>query len=433
MYAGRVEVGEAAEQIDALIEALFVAVPGECAGLRAASELHGLLVKATRRFDALQIAVLGEVDRNGVYSEDGHTSAVGWAAFNGRSSREVPNRQLKAARAFRDLGSVAAAYQAGDVGSEQVDVLARLRSNPRCGDQLAASETLLLRDAQELAFNDFKVCAQRWEQLADHDGREPDEETVHQRRQLSLSRMPDGGWRVAGRFGGLQGEALNAVIEEFTKTERLADWETARAEHGTNANQSHLGRTATQRRADALVAMALQAASTGPGSQRPEPIVHIIVTQQVVEDEIIRRDGGTPPHRDPVSYRQYRCETINGTPVAPGDVMSALMVGHFRRIMFGPGEASVSRKARLFPGPLRALLDVRDRHCTHPGCDRSVVDCEGDHTEAYRETRNTSIGNGGLRCGSHNRFKEAGYRAWRDPGGTWHTYRPDRTEILPAA
>ena len=32
----------------------------------------------------------------------------------------------------------------------------------------------------------------------------------------------------------------------------------------------------------------------------------------------------------------------------------------------------------------------------------------------------------------HNRFKNHGYRTWRDPHGRWHLYRPDDTEITPA-
>ena len=50
-----------------------------------------------------------------------------------------------------------------------------------------------------------------------------------------------------------------------------------------------------------------------------------------------------------------------------------------------------------------------------------------------RETQDTSVGNGKIMCGKHNRLKETGYRTWKDPTGHWHTYRPDGTEIIPAA
>jgi hypothetical protein len=93
----------------------------------------------------------------------------------------------------------------------------------------------------------------------------------------------------------------------------------------------------------------------------------------------------------------------------------------------------MSRKSRLFTGPLRKLLEVRDQTCTHSGCDMPATRCQGDHTIAWRQTHDTSISNGGLRCARHNRFKEHGFHVWRDPAGTWHSIRPDGTEITPAA
>jgi hypothetical protein len=57
-----------------------------------------------------------------------------------------------------------------------------------------------------------------------------------------------------------------------------------------------------------------------------------------------------------------------------------------------------------------------------------------DVTPVHLErTKDTSVNNGGPLCGAHNRFKERGYRTWRDPNGTWHTTRPDGTQLQPAA
>jgi hypothetical protein len=32
-------------------------------------------------------------------------------------------------------------------------------------------------------------------------------------------------------------------------------------------------------------------------------------------------------------------------------------------------------------------------------------------------------------CGRHNRWKNRGYRTWRDDQGRWHLIRPDGTEM----
>ena len=55
---------------------------------------------------------------------------------------------------------------------------------------------------------------------------------------------------------------------------------------------------------------------------------------------------------------------------------------------------------------------------------------------SYRETPlgmdggETSVANSGLVCERHHTKVHHGFRIERDPGGRWHTYRPDGTEIL---
>ena len=421
------------KQIDVSIDALFAAVTAQCSDLGSASEFAGSLERLMRRLDAVRVAVVDEVDRTGIYGNDGHRTAAAWTRFNSRTSHSEATRRVRTAHLFRDLNDTASAYRAGEVGTEQVDTLAQLRANPRCGDQLAASEDLLLNDAQTLSYRNFRICTSHWLQLADADGREQDHESQHEHRHINAAKLPNGGVDVRGTLGPVQGDEFTTVFEKFIQAERLADWEEARAKFGEKATKSDLARTERQRRADAFIAMANQAASTSPGAQRPEPITHIIVNDTIIEDELIRRAGGTPPPADPRTYREYRCETLNGTPLTPAEALDALIRGTFRRVVLTPGNVSMSRKARLFTGPLRTLLNIRDGHCTFLDCDAPAHHCQGDHTEPYRQRQETSEQNGNLKCGHHNRTKERGYNTWRDPAGTWHTTRPDGTEIIPRA
>jgi hypothetical protein len=64
--------------------------------------------------------------------------------------------------------------------------------------------------------------------------------------------------------------------------------------------------------------------------------------------------------------------------------------------------------------------------------DPATVDqrrCQTDHTTSWATSGPTRPDNGGIACARHNRWKQHGYRTWRDPNGHWHTYRPDGTEI----
>ena len=47
--------------------------------------LAGMLERASRKLDAVKIAIVDTVDRNGLYAEDGHASARTWVAFTCRT------------------------------------------------------------------------------------------------------------------------------------------------------------------------------------------------------------------------------------------------------------------------------------------------------------------------------------------------------------
>ena len=45
-----------------------------------AALLAGMLERASRKLDALKVAIVDIVDRNGLYAQDGHASAKTWVA-----------------------------------------------------------------------------------------------------------------------------------------------------------------------------------------------------------------------------------------------------------------------------------------------------------------------------------------------------------------
>ena len=71
--------------------------------------------------------------------------------------------------------------------------------------------------------------------------------------------------------------------------------------------------------------------------------------------------------------------------------------------------------------------------CIWPGCFVPVGRCQADHLEDWQHGGCTCSTNGAPLCGRHNRWKNRGYKVWRDPNGIWHTYRPDGSEIGVAA
>ncbi|MGI9607965.1 MAG: HNH endonuclease signature motif containing protein, partial [Acidimicrobiales bacterium] len=86
-------------------------------------------------------------------------------------------------------------------------------------------------------------------------------------------------------------------------------------------------------------------------------------------------------------------------------------------------------EARFFTGNSRHAVKLQSTECVWPGCHVPTSMCEADHLHQHSRCGRTHPGNGAPLCGKHNRWKQKGFTIWRDPSGTWHTVRPDGTEI----
>ena len=397
-----------------------------------AAAFAGTLERASRKLDALKVAVVDVVDRNGLYAEDGHRSAKTWLAFTCRISTGEAHRRVSFAKMFRTLDETACRYRAGQIGQDQVFELSRAFRNPRCGHQLADSEALLLEHERDLTARQFEFAVKHWLSVADAEGIKQRHDSLHKHRDIRITPQFDGGFKIDGTFGPEQGAAIKEIHDRCTETERLVDWAAAKAEHGDNFTPALLARTEAQRRADAFYTIFVNAASTPADAQKPEPLVTIIMSEDAYQAGLAEVQG-QPMQFDPKTYQRWQCETLGGTTLTPGAALAAAMAGHIRRVVIGAPEASVSQKTRVFTGPLRRMIQTLDTTCVWAGCDIPSDRCQVDHVTPWRTTQNTSARNGAPLCGRHNRHKEHGYHTHRDTNGNWHIQRPDGTTITPAA
>jgi hypothetical protein len=195
-------------------------------------------------------------------------------------------------------------------------------------------------------------------------------------------------------------------------------------------NPQLLDRTAAQRRFDALRAVFIAAASSRVVGVF-DPLVNIVVDQTTLEFHLATLLGGDPEPLDPSTVDQRRCETVGGVQIDPADMLAAVLTGHVRRVVFDAAGVVIDpgRRSRLFTGGARDAVVLGDRWCMWPGCDLRSGRCQTDHTTPWAANGPTRPDNGGPACARHNRWKQHGYRTWRDPTGQWHTNRPDGTEI----
>jgi hypothetical protein len=74
------------------------------------------------------------------------------------------------------------------------------------------------------------------------------------------------------------------------------------------------------------------------------------------------------------------------------------------RVLVDPESVPVEmgRATRVIPGRLRRLLELRDPHCTHPGCHIPARWCEAHHILHWAEGGTTDLANLRLLCSRHH-------------------------------
>ena len=213
---------------------------------------------------------------------------------------------------------VAEAYAAGEIGTGQVEELARTHANPRVRDLMPAAEELLLEDARNSTFKDFQILLRAWRDYADQDGAADRARRAHDRRDYRMTEEFDGGWRTVGQAGTSQGSITADLHEAFTRAETEVDGEKARAEHGDAATVDDLPRTAAQRRDDAWWAICMAAIAHGPDGVNLDPVLNLVMDHDTSEHHSTgtRPDPvADPPGIAPDAVR--RCRASPSTPTTP--------------------------------------------------------------------------------------------------------------------
>ena len=156
--------------------------------------------------------------------------------------------------------------------------------------------------------------------------------------------------------------------------------------------------------------------------------MHNIVWDSKTYQQMLQELDGRPRH--PFDPDTHRCSTLDGVPLAPTETILNSLVTEFRRVIVDTEKAVIDLgRARSFTGSARLAAQLAAMRCPFVGCLVKSSACEIDHRKPWAQGGRTHPDNGDPLCGGHNRLKQQGFTVWRDPNGTWHTYRPDGTEI----
>jgi hypothetical protein len=390
-----------------------------------ADDVVGQFVRAAEsvrsRSEAFAADLAAETERRGHDRENGFFTNRSYLKHHGLLSGAEALTRTRVTRLFELLPRWARAAHRGDVGVDQVRVTARVASNPRIHEALVEHERALLFDAEALPYDEYAERLQNFERLADPDGTGERNRHQHESRDVTMRRLPDGSWRLRGRFASEQGAEIDTVLAHFIDAEVESDWKAARdTTDGEMPTMTDLGRTAPQRRADALNA-ALICSAQNPSAGRP------IVRLDVLIDETTLRTTITGERPDPSRYRDMVCRTRNGDPIDVTDAARLALWADVRRAVVNQQRVvtDLGRASRLFRGSNRDAALLLFERCVWPGCDQRVRTCQADHAIEWMHNGTTDPDNAACLCGRHNRLKHDGqFTADRTPLGNWTISHP---------
>jgi hypothetical protein len=381
------------DELEVAIDSLLAVDPNELTD----AELHELVTKVQRlrhRMAAVAGTAISAWDQRMVWADNGAGSAAARLANDTSASPSSTGVEVKRARRLRTMPHVAAALAAGDLSPDHVDLLAKA-NQPWRNASFADHEEFLVEQCKTLRFRDARKMIDYWCNRADADAAEDQAERQRNAAHLNVSSTLDGTVVVNGVLDPIGGTIVSNEINRIERELYLAD------------KRNGVVRTASQRRAAALVEMATRSATAPADGQRPRPLFTALVGDDAMSQ---------------------LCELSNGTVVTPGSVFQYAGDADLEVVLFdGPSTViSVSRQ-RTFTGALRRAIQVRDRHCQHiSGCDVPADECDIDHIDPHANGGPTSQFNGKPECHPHNRNPER-----HDHGGVPRPARPvDRLDEI---
>ncbi len=344
-----------------------------------------ILHQELARFESVVTRASAAFDASDRWALEGARTCADWLATRLRMPKGHARRQLRRGRELHHLPSCEKAWSEGEISASHVDAISKLR-RASTQDALDRDEQMLVSQAATLRYESFVRALDYWEQLADPDGTEEDVQRRRDRREVYLDASFDGMWMGKITLDPISG---TIVADELGRLEREmfeADWAQARCELGREPTTADLSRTHGQRRADALIEMATRSRTAPADGRRPTPLFTVLVGYETIH-------GRT-------------CELANGTVLSPGALVSWLDQAYIERAVFSPGRrVEISATARLFTGATRRAVELRDRRCAHPYCDKPAGDCEVDHVVPFSVGGPTIQENGRLLCDFHNRLR----------------------------
>ncbi len=370
------------------MEALLAAIDRFCERRkerRADGEVAAELIHLRHGCDRLELefsdsaAVFATTD---VFDRQGSTSPIDWIRHNCHLTGPAAAARVDVGNNLDRLPQSVAALEAREIG------FAHLTAMARTADVLYNSETAagfdeaaLLVKARENSPGKFYYICRHARHAADPKGYAGEQAEQVENRSLSLSMWEDGTYAISGVLDTVGGAALRSALEPLARRKG-----------------AHDHRDRKRRMGDALVEFV----------ERAQP-ARLQVTTSL---ETLLGLSGAPA-----------AEMDFSLPISSQTVERLACDCSLTRILLGSDSMviDVGRSKRTVEGPRRTALEVRDRHCRWPGCDRPAKWSAAHHVVHWIHGGSTDLDNLVLLCHRHH---------WMVHEGKWQLVLAEDGQML---
>ena len=327
------------------------------------------------------------------FEAQGSVTAIDWIRHHCQMGGYAAAERVCVGEQRHRLPQSLEAMAGGRIGFAHLALLARTAaalSESATGQGF--DETALLAQAQESSVGRFRHLCHHARHAEDPKGYAAAEVLGVEARVLELNPGEEGAVFLRGRLDAAGGALLRTALEPLAQRCGADD-------------QRHRDR----RLADALVELAHHGLDSGAVPPRASQRAHLQVTTSL---ETLLGLAGAPA-----------AELEFGLPISARLVERLACDATVTRVLLGADSAviDVGRSRRVVPGATRRALNVRDRGCRWPGCERPASWSAAHHLVHWCRGGRTDLGNLVLLCHRHH---------WMVHEGGWQLLRDDAGRIL---
>ncbi|MGH3646456.1 MAG: DUF222 domain-containing protein [Micromonosporaceae bacterium] len=358
-------------------------------------ELLGQAARLESRLAALKLRLVAEADGRDLGRRAGAPSTQTWLRSQLAATPQAAKAQVRLAAALRRREATLPALAAGRISPAHARVVAdAVEELPEGTDpqMRERAERYLVECCERFDPHQVAKLGRRILDVIDPDAADEYEgerlaeleKRAWRRRELRFTPDGHGSVFVRGRLDVESAAVVRRALDPLAKP-RPAD--TGRPDP----------RSAGARTADALVELCRRALVAGglPVQRGERPQLVVTIDHAQLREETGTGVLDTGERLSPGVVRRLACDA---------QVLPAVLGGDSRPLDLG-------RAVRVFSGPQRRALMLRDRGCAFPDCDRPPHWAEAHHVTHWVDGGSSDLGNAVLLCGFHHREIHQGH--WR--------------------